>query len=108
MRPLDVKSILNTARKTKKVLIVDNGMRTFGVSSEISSIIYENLNNVAVERIGVLETPIPSTVALAKYCYPEHELIIKKACSLLKISKKIKFKKRKNADQPNTEFKGPF
>lgn len=108
LRPIDKKAILKTAKKTKKILIVDNGMKTFGVSAEILSIIYENLKNIYVERIGVLDTPLPSSVALAKYCYPEHEEIIKKVCKILKISKKIIIKKNKNPDQPNSDFIGPF
>jgi len=108
LRPLDKKSILNTARKTKKILIVDNGMKTFGISSEVMSIIHENLNNIYVERIGVLETPIPSTVGLAKYCYPEHDKIVSKICKMLKIKKKIILKKKKYPDQPNFDFEGPF
>lgn len=108
LRPLDKKSIIKTAKKTKKVLVVDNGMKTFGVSSEISSIIHENLKNISVKRIGVLETPIPSTVSLARFCYPEHDLIISNICKMLNIKKKIIINKKKNRDQPNSEFKGPF
>ena len=108
LRPIDKASIIKTAKKTRKVLIVDNGMKTFGISSEISCIISENLKNILIERIGVLETPIPSTVSLAKHCYPEHHLIIKKVCKMLNIKKKIFFDKRKNPDQPNSNFKGPF
>ena len=108
LRPLDKKAILNSAKKTKKVLIVDNGMKTYGISSEILSIIHENLKNINAERIGVIETPLPSSVALAKHCYPEHDKIIYKICKMLKIRKKIIFQKNKNPDQPNAEFKGPF
>ncbi len=108
LRPLDISSILKTAKKTKKVLIVDNGMKTFGISSEISCLITENLKNILVDRIGVLETPIPSTVSLAKYCYPEYDSIIKRVCKMLDIKKKIPFKKKENPDQPDSNFKGPF
>ena len=108
LRPLDLKSILITAKKTKKVLIVDNGMKTFGISSEISSLIHENLNKILVERIGVQETPIPSSVALAKHCYPECDLIIKKICQILKIKNKINFEQNKISDQPNNQSIEPF
>ena len=108
LAPIDKKAILDTAKKTKKVLIVDNGMKKFGISSEISSIIHENLKNIYVERMGVLETPLPSSVALSKHCYPEHEKIINKVRKILRIKKKIIFSKKKNPDQPNKEFIGPF
>ena len=67
-------------------------MKTFGVSSEISSIINENLNGIKVGRIGVLETPIPSTVELAKYCYPEYDQIIKSVTKILNLKNNIKVK----------------
>lgn len=108
LRPLDLKSILLTAKKTKKVLIVDNGMKSFGVSSEVSSFIYENLSKVVVKRIGVMETPIPSTVALAKYCYPEFDKIVKEVLNILKIKKKYYIKKRKNLDQPDNAIINNF
>lgn len=101
LRPLDLKSVLLTAKKTKKVLIVDNGMKSFGISAEVSSLIYENLSKVIVRRIGVIETPIPSTISLARYCYPEYDRIITEVLKILKIKKKFLIKKRKNLDQPD-------
>ena len=43
LKPIDKKIILSTARKTKKVLVVDNGWKIYGISSEVISIIAENI-----------------------------------------------------------------
>lgn len=111
IRPLDKKKILKTTRKTKNILIVDNGMISFGISSEISSLISENSKlKKNIKRLGVEETPIPSSVALAKHCYPEEYSIVRAALELLKIKvdDKLLPKFKKNPDQPDTNFKGPF
>jgi pyruvate/2-oxoglutarate/acetoin dehydrogenase E1 component len=92
-------------------LIVDNGWTTNGISAEVSSIINENINNkIIVRRIGVYNVPIPSTPSLAKYCYPDDVSITENIIKILKkkIPKKIMLKRRKNLDQPDSNFKGPF
>lgn len=111
LRPIDKQTIIKSARKTKRVLIIDNGWKIYGVSSEIISILVENLDSkISVERVGNFDAPIPSTVSLAKYSYPNQELIIKKVIKL--IGKKIKYSKSNYnntlPDQPNTKFLGPF
>lgn len=109
--PLDKNSIINSAKKTKNVLIVDNGMIKNGISSEIISIISENIKEkIKMKRIGVLDTPIPSSISIAKYCYPTYKEIVIETCKLLNIKKKkLKFEKSSNQpDQPDRNFAGPF
>lgn len=111
LRPLDKNSILKSVSRIKNVLIVDNGMITYGISAEISSIIQENSKEKKyIKRIGVLETPIPSTLSLARYCYPEFDLIVKECLKMLKLKyrKNIIPKSLKSFDQPDNNFKGPF
>jgi len=112
LRPLDKNKFLKSARKTRKILVIDNGWTKYGVSAEIMAIIAENMKNqiYSIDRIGVLDTPVPSTVALAKFSYPNQFTIIK---SIVKIIKKnIRIPKDYNAnilyDQPNKNFMGPF
>jgi len=114
IRPLDKKTILNSVKKTKRLLVVDNGWMNFGVSSEIISTVSENLSNFLKSkpvRIGINDSPIPSTRALAKYCYPGTNEILK---SILKIFNKkvkkedIKKYKLEETDIPNKLFTGPF
>lgn len=113
LRPLDKEKFLSSAKKTKKVLVIDNGWMQYGISSEIVAIISENLKNrkdYKIDRIGVLETPIPSTIGLAKFSYPNLSSIIEKIEKL--IDKKIKvkdiYKSKFKQDQPDQDFIGPF
>jgi len=111
LRPLDKKTILRSINNTQKILLVDNGMKTFGITSEISAIINEEKNKkFYIRRIGIAETPIPSSIALAKYCYPEHQIIVENILQMLKIkyTKNMLPISKNKPDQPDSSFKGPF
>ena len=111
LRPLDTKKIIKSANKTKKVLIVDNGMIKNGISSEISAIINEECKDkIIIKRIGVVDSPIPSSPALAKFAYPNKNSIIKNVFNMLNLKKKIHLKNEKtvSSDQPDKHFTGPF
>lgn len=111
LRPLDKKTILKSVSKINNILIVDNGMPSYGISSEVLSIINENSASMKnIKRMGVIEAPIPSTISLAKYCYPEYNLIVDKCLKMLKIkiNKNKTPKLKNNPDQPDSNFKGPF
>ena len=115
LRPLDSKTILKSVKKTKKLLVVDNGWPQYGISSEIISIVSENLSkkkiNIQLDRLSIADLPIPSTRSLAKYCYPDPYIISKKICNILnKKNKKLKkiFKTENLHDVPDKNFMGPF
>ena len=111
LRPLDRKKIIKSANKTKKVLIVDNGMIKNGISSEISAIINEECKEkIIIKRIGVIDSPIPSSPALAKFAYPNKNSIIRNVFNMLNLKKKIHLKNEKiiGSDQPDKYFTGPF
>jgi len=113
LRPLDKNLILKSVKKTKKTIVVDNGWSFYGISSEILAIIKENDSgkNIIAKRIGLKNTSIPSTRALAKHVYPN-------PISIVKAVEKILGKKFKNlnlfnendfySDQPYKNFLGPF
>jgi len=111
LRPLEEEKIISSSKKTKKVLIVDNGWKKYGVGSEISSIISEKIKTkIKIERMGILDSPIPSTISLAQYSYPTTETILKRIEKLLQKKMKMPYIRNKNykADQPEKSFLGPF
>ena len=60
--PLDIETIINSARKTGKVLVIQEDSQFGGVASEIATIINENCFehlDAPVHRLGSLDTPIP-------------------------------------------------
>ncbi len=114
IRPLDTDAILNSVKKTGRLLVADNGWVHFGVSAEIISIVTENIFDrllCAPERIGMNNSPSPSTRALANNYYPRSVDIAKIVCKVLKkpIDLEALFPKSSlPKDIPDPTFKGPF
>ena len=118
LRPLDKSTIINSVKKTGKLLVIDNSWTTYGISAEIiSSVSEKNFKNLKIspERIGIKNVLIPSSRELAKYCYLDSKTILDKIISMSKkrINKKKKnifLKKLKSnlSDVPYKDFKGPF
>ncbi|OUU07613.1 MAG: alpha-ketoacid dehydrogenase subunit beta [Gammaproteobacteria bacterium TMED34] len=118
LRPFDKKTILKSVKKTKKVLVVDNSWKSFGISSEIISFISENILNSLTKkpkRLGIKELPLPSSRSLAKECYLNTNEILDAIASLSgkKINRKVikEFllkNKDLKTDIPYKDFKGPF
>ena len=118
LRPLDKKTILKSVKKTKRVLIVDNGWKTYGIGAEIVSIISEKMGSKLKSnpmRIGIKEVPMPSSRSIAKEVYLNPIKILKAISHLTKkkIDKKLLkvfLDKIKNipVDVPYRDFKGPF
>lgn len=113
LRPIDKRAIIKTANKTKKILIVDNGISSFGISAEVISILIDNCDYkfLKIARLGLPDVPIPSTRSLAKYIYPTYIGIMKKVLMIL--NKKIPLGIKNSpdlfsSDQPDKNFKGPF
>ena len=114
IKPLDIKTILNSVKKTRRVVIVDNGWCNFGISAEVISLIYEKkkfqMKHKPV-RIGINYAPIASTRALSQYSYPTVNDILKNIEKIfkLKINKNdlVKFK-LEQTDVPDKSFSGPF
>ncbi|MGB2226237.1 MAG: alpha-ketoacid dehydrogenase subunit alpha/beta [Polaribacter sp.] len=60
--PLDIETIINSAQKTGKVLVIQEDSQFGGVAAEIATIINENCFehlDAPVYRLGSLDTPIP-------------------------------------------------
>ena len=111
IRPLDKNIILKSAKKTKRILAVDNSWKSFGVSAEIISLITDNLKTKDIKkiaRIGNVEVPCPSTRALAKDFYCNYISIVNKVLEMLGSKKKYLKKNNLNDDVPDKSFKGPF
>tara|TARA_B100000035_G_C20973760_1_gene542233 strand:- start:87 stop:1145 length:1059 start_codon:yes stop_codon:yes gene_type:complete len=113
IRPIDYRTITNSVNKTRKLLFVDNGWSTYGVGAEIIAKVSENLSGkkIITSRLGILDSPIPSSINLAKHFYPTPFKISKKILKMLnKDYSKLKsfFDKTLAHDQPNENFKGPF
>ena len=112
IRPLDIETIVNSVKKTGKLLVVDNGWKTYGISAEILSTVAERVPNCMLySRIGTHENSIPSSQSLAKFFYPTAYSISKEIFRILKINYTLLnkyFSNKYSSDQPDPSFTGPF
>ncbi|MHB1082183.1 MAG: alpha-ketoacid dehydrogenase subunit beta [Prosthecobacter sp.] len=79
LRPLDDATILRSVAKTHRVLIVDEGWRSGGISAEISARIMEQAFyelDRPVQRVCAAEVPIPYAKHLELAALPQVESII--------------------------------
>jgi pyruvate dehydrogenase E1 component beta subunit len=112
--PIDIKTLKNSVKKTGRVLVLDVGHKTFGISAElITTLISEcyNFLKIKPERLASLDYPVPTSYQMAKYYYPNKVQICQKIFDMLEIKKKIDFKYFQldvYQDQPFREFTGPF
>ena len=86
LRPLDNDAILETAAKTGRVVVIDEGWKTGGISAEISARIVEgafaNLK-AAPERVCSAEVPMPYAKHLEDAALPQTETIVRAARKVL-------------------------
>jgi len=80
LKPLDENLLLKSVRKTGRLVIVDGGWKTCGVSAEISARIAENdvfrSLRAPIIRVTLPDTPAPASSALEKVYYPRAERIV--------------------------------
>lgn len=84
--PLDNEIILNSVKKTGRLIICDTGWTSFGVSAEISARISENgfkYLKAPIKRIGMPDCPTPASYELEKFFYPGVADILKAVTEVL-------------------------
>lgn len=82
IKPLDKALILNSVKKTGRLLIVDGGWKSFGVSAEISAMVSENILSslkAPIRRLALPDCPAPASSALEEKYYISKEDILREA-----------------------------
>ena len=85
--PFDKQRVLESVKKTKKVVIVSEDRKTAGVASEIAAIVAEeafSYLDVPVRRVSALDIPVPYTHALEEIFLPQELNIIEAVRSIVK------------------------
>src|SRR5207237_2727362 len=84
--PLDREAILETVRKTNKVIILHEHSRTGGLAGEITAILneeaFDDLDGPIV-RVTALDTPVP-------FSPPQEEYFLPKVCDVVREGTKLK------------------
>ena len=85
LKPLDKNSILDSIRKTGRLIAADTGWKTLGFSAEIIACACENaLENLRCPpvRIALPDCPTPTSRALANRYYPMYRDIVEAAMKM--------------------------
>jgi len=73
LRPLDEEIILNSVKKTGKLIIADTGWKTGGVGAEIAALVAEKgfeYLKTPIRRVASLDIPTPASYVLEARFYP--------------------------------------
>ncbi len=84
--PLDVETLVASARKTGRVIVVDEGHRAYGVTGEIASAISEGAFyqlDAPVQRMGALDVPVPFSPVLEDQTVPTPAAVAQRARDLM-------------------------
>jgi pyruvate dehydrogenase E1 component beta subunit len=79
--PLDKKAILESVKKTGRLLIVHQACTTGGFGAEIAAFVAQegfDLLTSPIQRLGALDVPVPYSPVLENYVIPSEEKIAEK------------------------------
>ena len=83
--PLDEKTLIESAKKTSRVIVIDEGYERYGVTAEIASVIatgaFYDLE-APVKRMGAMHVPIPFSPPLEDVTVPTDRTVCEAALAL--------------------------
>jgi pyruvate dehydrogenase E1 component beta subunit len=83
--PLDRAALIESAKKTSRAIVVDEGYESYGVTAEIASVLADGAFyylDAPVKRIGAMDVPVPFSPALEDLTVPTPEKVVAVAKSL--------------------------
>ncbi|TMD93543.1 MAG: alpha-ketoacid dehydrogenase subunit beta [Chloroflexi bacterium] len=85
MYPLDRDTLIESAKKTSRVIVVDEGYERYGVTAEIAAVVADGafyFLDAPVKRMGAMNVPVPFSPAL-------EDLTVPTADSVMEVSKTL-------------------
>jgi len=85
MYPLDRDTLIESAKKTSRVIVVDEGYERYGVTAEIASVISDGafyFLDAPVKRMGAMNVPVPFSPALEDLTVPTADSVMEVAKTL--------------------------
>ncbi|MGB9735401.1 MAG: alpha-ketoacid dehydrogenase subunit beta [bacterium] len=79
LNPLDMDTIINSVKKTKRLITVEEGAKTGGIGAEISARVAEealDYLDAPIKRLGGVDCPIPFSPVLEEQMYPTEDGIV--------------------------------
>ncbi len=76
--PLDTRTLIDSARKTSRAIVIDEGYERYGVTAEIASVIADGAFyylDAPVKRLGAMNVPVPFSPVLEDRTVPTAEAV---------------------------------
>jgi pyruvate dehydrogenase E1 component beta subunit len=108
LSPLDMEPILASAKRTGKILIVDNAWLNCGASAEIAARVAEKISGVQVSRMGFAATACPPSPSLEHVFYPNPATIAARIHEMVRPGKAWQPDKERARLAYQAQFRGPF
>lgn len=83
--PLDRETLIASAKKTGRAIVVDEGYERYGVTAELAAVIAEGAFyylDAPVKRIGAMDVPVPFSPVLEDLTVPTPEVVFETAKTL--------------------------
>jgi len=80
--PLDKQAMIDSAKKTSRAIVIDEGYERYGVTAELASVIADGafyFLDAPVKRMGAMDVPIPFSPALEDLTVPTAETVFQMA-----------------------------
>ena len=80
--PLDTQTMVDSAKKTSRVIVIDEGHEQYGVTAEIASVIADRAFyylDAPVKRMGAMNVPVPFSPVLEDLTVPTPESVMEMA-----------------------------
>lgn len=83
--PLDKQAFIDSAKKTSRAIVIDEGYEAYGVTAEIASVIADGAFyylDAPVKRMGAMDVPIPFSPVLEDVTVPTEDTVFEMAKTL--------------------------
>ncbi|HJW91585.1 MAG TPA: alpha-ketoacid dehydrogenase subunit beta [Anaerolineales bacterium] len=80
--PLDKETLIESAKKTSRAIVIDEGYERYGVTAELASVIMDGAFyylDAPVKRMGAMNVPVPFSPALEDLTVPTVEKVVEMA-----------------------------
>ena len=86
LRPLDMETVVESVRKTNRVMVLEEDWRSCGMGAEVASRIYEeafDYLDAPVTRLAAAEVPLPYAKNIEREAFPREEHVLRAARQLM-------------------------
>ncbi len=83
--PLDKETLIESAKKTSRAIVIDEGYERYGVTAELAAIIAEGAFyylDAPVKRMGAMDVPVPFSPVLEDLTVPTPATVVEVAKTL--------------------------